>query len=206
MNGGMDPYEILGITPAYTGDLRALRNLLVKRHFEAGEIPDEERMKAINVAYELLTGPARRRPATAAGPLWVATRALPAARAGESYRAPLAVLGGAAPYAWAAALPAGLTLDTYGTIEGGGGRAGSFPFTLTVEDRDGRTAERVVVLHVEPAPLRVLSDALPNATIGEPYEAELRVEGGVAPLRWSGELPAGLQLGAGLLFGTPLGP
>ena len=39
-----------------------------------------------------------------------------------------------------------------------------------------------------------------------PYEAQLRVEGGVAPLRWSGEPPAGLQLGDGLLFGTPLGP
>ena len=62
------------------------------------------------------------------------------------------------------------------------------------------------MLHVEPAPLRVVAEALPNATIGVPYEAELRVEGGVAPLRWSGEPPAGLQLGDGLLFGTPLGP
>src|SRR4051812_14561801 len=43
----MDPYEILGISPDYEGDLRALRNLLVKRYFEAGETPDEERMKAI---------------------------------------------------------------------------------------------------------------------------------------------------------------
>jgi hypothetical protein len=63
-----------------------------------------------------------------------------------------------------------------------------------------------LVLHVEPAPLRVITQALPNATIGVPYEAELRVEGGVAPLRWSGEPPAGLRLGDGLLFGTPLGP
>jgi hypothetical protein len=39
-----------------------------------------------------------------------------------------------------------------------------------------------------------------------PYEAELQVEGGVAPLRWSGEPRAGLSVGDGLLFGTPLGP
>ena len=55
----VDAYEILGITPAYEGDLRAVRNLLVKRYFEAGETPDEERMKAINLAYERL----RDRPA-----------------------------------------------------------------------------------------------------------------------------------------------
>ena len=134
------------------------------------------------------------------------TSALPAARAGEPYRAQLAATGGAAPYTWAAVLPAGLALEASGAIGGRLERTGSFPFTLTVADRDGRTAERVFVLHVEPAPLRVPAEALPNATIGEPYEAELRVEGGVAPLRWSGEPPAGLQLGDGLLFGTPLGP
>ena len=202
----MDPYEILGITPAYKGDLRALRNLLVKRYFEAGETPDEERMKAINLAYELLSDPARRRVASAPEPLSIATSALPAARVGEPYRAQLAAVGGASPYAWEAVLPAGLALDSSGAIDGRVERTGCFPLTLTVADRDGRTAQRVFVLQVEPVPLRVLTDALPNATIGEPYEAELRVEGGVAPLRWSGEPPAGLQLGAGLLFGTPLGP
>ena len=163
-------------------------------------------MKAINLAYELLSDPARRRAATAPEPLSIATSALPPARAGEPYRAQLAVVGGAAPYAWEAVLPAGLALDASGTIGGRVERTGSFPFTLTVADRDGRTAERVVVLHVEPAPLRLVAEALPNATIGVPYEAQLRVEGGVAPLHWSGEPPAGLQLGDGVLFGTPLGP
>ena len=38
-----------------------MRNLLVKRYFEAGETPDEERMKAINLAYELLSDRARPR-------------------------------------------------------------------------------------------------------------------------------------------------
>ena len=202
----MDPYETLGITPAYAGDLRALRNLLVKRYFEAGETPDEERMKAINLAYEQLNDPARRRAASAPEPLSIATRSLPAARAGAPYRAQLATVGGAAPYTWEAVLPAGLTLDASGAIAGRVERTGSFPFTLRVADRDGRTAEHVVVLHVEPAPLRLVTEALPNATIGVPYEAELRVEGGVAPLRWAGEPPAGLQLGDGLLYGTPLGP
>src|SRR3954454_15808292 len=98
----MDPHEILGITPGYEGDLRAQRNLLVKRYFEAGETPDEERMKAINLAYERLRAGARRRGAPAPGPLSIATAAPPAARAGEPYRAQPTVVGGAAPYAWEA--------------------------------------------------------------------------------------------------------
>jgi hypothetical protein len=203
----MDPYEILGISPAYEGDLRAVRNLLVKRYFEAGETPDEERMKAINLAYEqLLNRPARCRMAIVCEPLSIVTSELPHARVGEPYRAQLAVEGGAAPYAWDARLPAGLVLDASGTIGGSPERTGSFPLTLTVADRDGRTAQRVLVLHVDPAPLRVVAAALPNATLGVPYEVQLGVEGGVAPLRWSGEPPAGLHLGDGVLFGTPRGP
>jgi len=199
----MDPYEILGITPAYDGDLRALRNRLVKRHFEAGAEPDEERMKAINLAYELLSDRARE----PAGPLSIAPGALAPAYAGRPYRAHPQAIGGARPYRWEAALPAGLALDATGAIEGRPTRTGSFPFTLGVTDRDGRTAQRVFVLHVEPAPLRFVTDVMPNATIGVHYGAEIEVEGGVAPLYWSGrELPPGLQLGDGLLYGTPLGP
>jgi hypothetical protein len=202
----MDPYAILGITPDYQGDLRAVRNRLAKRYFEAGETPDEERMKAVNAAYEMLRDGGRRRPARSSEPLWIATGALPHARMGEPYRARLVVTGGAAPYAWQARLPTGLALDASGMIGGRVARTGSFPLTLGVADRDGRTAQRVVVLHVDPAPLRLPVEALPNATVGVPYEAQLQVEGGVGPLRWSGAPPAGLQLGDGLLFGTPLGP
>jgi hypothetical protein len=198
----MDPYEILGITPAYDGDLRALRNRLVKRHFEAGEEPDEERMKAINLAYELLSDRARE----PAGPLSIAPGTLAPAHAGRPYHAQPQAIGGARPYRWEAALPPGLTLDATGAIEGRPVKTGSFPFTLGVTDRDGRSAQRVFVLHVEPAPLWIAGDVMPNATIGVPYEAEIAVEGGVAPLYWSGEPPPGLQLGNGLLFGTPLGP
>ena len=198
----MDPYETLGISPAYTGDLRTARNLLVKRYFEAGETPDEERMKAINVAYEML----RQRAPAPSGPLVITTSALAPARAGEPYRARLELTGGAAPYVWDVRLPDGLALDASGTIAGRVERTGSFPLTLAVTDQDGRRAERVLVLHVAPAPLRLVAATLPNATIGVPFEAELHVEGGVAPLHWAGEPPAGLRLGDGVLYGTPLGP
>ncbi len=55
----MDHYEALGIDPSFDGDLRVVRNRLVKQYSEAGATPDEERMKAINLAYETL----RDRPA-----------------------------------------------------------------------------------------------------------------------------------------------
>jgi hypothetical protein len=199
----MDPYAALGISPTYRGDLRARRNALVKRYSEAGETPDEERMKAINLAYALLTGPAQR---PAGGPLSIATTSLPGARVGDDYRAQLAAAGGAAPYAWTVRLPAGLTVGESGAISGRLERPGTFPLALTVTDTDGRMAERVLVLHVAPPSLRLHDRALPNATIGVPYEAELPCDGGIGPLRWSGAPPAGLQLGDGLLFGTPLGP
>ena len=59
----MDPYEALGIDPSFDGDLRAHRNRLVKQYSETGATPDEERMKAINVAYEVLRDGHVARPA-----------------------------------------------------------------------------------------------------------------------------------------------
>ena len=50
----MDPYEALGIDPSFDGDLRVVRNRLVKQYSEVGATPDEERMKAINLAYATL--------------------------------------------------------------------------------------------------------------------------------------------------------
>jgi hypothetical protein len=118
----------------------------------------------------------------------------------------LAATGGAAPYAWAVRAPAGLVADASGAIGGRLERPGSFPLSLMVTDRDGRMAEGVVVLHVEPPLLRLRSHSLPNATIGVPYRAELACEGGIEPLRWTAEPPAGLVVEDGVLFGTPLGP
>jgi hypothetical protein len=142
----MDPYDTLGITPAYEGDLKALRNRLVKRYFEAGETPDEERMKAINLAYGML----RDRPRVVA-PLEIVSGSLPAARVGEPYRVELAVSGGVAPYTWEAALPRGLALDGGGVLSGRVER--TLAFTLKVTDRDGRLVERGLVVGIErPAP------------------------------------------------------
>lgn len=52
----------------------------------------------------------------------------------------------------------------------------------------------------------VTTTSLPNATVGEAYEAALTATGGMAPYTWkaSSTLPAGLAIGAGgVLKGTP---
>ena len=200
----MDPYETLGITPAYEGDLKALRNRLVKRYFEAGEAPDEERMKAINVAYELLSGPARRgrgrpahdRDAHAARPRG---RGSPTGRGWRRRRGgPVRLGGGAAP-------PGSGWMARARSPGGSSGRA-RCRSRSRVTDRDGRMAERSLVVHVEPAPLRLVTEALPNATIGVPTRRSSRSR--VVSRRCAGRgshRPA-CSSGDGLLFGTPLGP
>ena len=57
------------------------------------------------------------------------------------------------------------------------------------------------------APLAILTSALPDGVVGQPYAAQLKGEGGLEPYDWNiigGNLPQGLELaGDGALSGTP---
>ena len=60
-------------------------------------------------------------------------------------------------------------------------------------------------------PVLILTNSLPNATIGVAYSATLTAQGGTPPIVWSvisGSLPAGLSLNAttGVISGIPTGP
>lgn len=55
-------------------------------------------------------------------------------------------------------------------------------------------------------PLRLLREPLPQAFLGEPYQATLRAAGGLRPFEFTlaeGELPPGIELSVGALVGTP---
>lgn len=55
-------------------------------------------------------------------------------------------------------------------------------------------------------PLRLLRETMPQAYVGEPYQATLRAAGGLRPFTFTlsdGELPPGVELSAGALIGTP---
>ncbi|MCA2964874.1 MAG: putative Ig domain-containing protein [Acidobacteriaceae bacterium] len=130
---------------------------------------------------------------------------------GQALRIPLDVSGGMAPYVWSAVgtLPPGLVLSPEGTLQGTPNGAGAYQFQLVVRDRDGRAAGKPCAIGVRRAPLSISSCPLPPAQLGQSYEANLAVEGGVAPYLWTanGALPPGLTVSSeGRLRGIPARP
>lgn len=142
----------------------------------------------------------------------ITTTTLPNATTGVAYNQTLQAAGGTAPYQWtvsAGSLPAGLSLTVAtGALSGTATAAGSFTFTVRVQDAAGASATRPFTIAVSEAFTITTPTALPNATEGTSYTATLQATGGAAPFSWSvsvGVLPAGLSLNAstGVISGTP---
>jgi hypothetical protein len=151
-----------------------------------------------------------------AGALNITTAALPAATAGTLYSQQLSAAGGIPPYAWAViggALPAGISLSTGGLLSGTPTVAGSYSFTIQVTDSGmpAQVASRQYTFTVLSNPssgVALLTTALPQATAGIMYTAQLTAAGGTTPYTFSvsaGSLPPGLTLNAsdGRISGTP---
>lgn len=148
-------------------------------------------------------------------PLMINTASLPAATAGVSYAAKLAVAGGIKPYTWSVtngALPAGLSLDpATGAISGKPTAPGTAIFRVNVSDAEkpSVSASQGLNITVTVAPLAITTvSVLPGLTSGMPYSVKLAADGGLTPYTWSitqGSLPAGLKLHAatGVISGTP---
>jgi hypothetical protein len=87
----------------------------------------------------------------------VTTTSLGNANQNQSYSAGVAAGGGAVPYSWsltAGALPAGLTLNSYGVISGVPTAWGTFSFTVEATDASSpaQTATKQLTLDVIEAP------------------------------------------------------
>ncbi|PYU85765.1 MAG: hypothetical protein DMG50_00140, partial [Acidobacteria bacterium] len=79
----------------------------------------------------------------ASSPLQITITQLPGGSMASSYNAALSASGGSAPYTWSllsGALPNGLSVNIGGTISGTPILAGSFSFTVQVQDAKGATA------------------------------------------------------------------
>ena len=132
--------------------------------------------------------------------------ALPGAVLGVPYSFTFQSSGGISPITWTLASgqpPAGLTLNSNGTLSGTPAATGSF--TFTVQAGDGSSPAQTISLNVEiqSAPLLVIvtpGGLLPDALQGASYAFASQVSGGIAPLAWS--LPAGQSLPPGLTLGT----
>jgi large repetitive protein len=130
------------------------------------------------------------------------------AEVGVRFSSALAGSGGQSPYTWSATeAPAGLAVDSNGTISGVPTRAGSYTVTLHLVDANGSEGNVQVRLDVR-SRLVIAAKALPAATAGHAYRAKVSFRGGVPALRWTiarSSLPAGLRLaaGTGTIAGVP---
>lgn len=150
-------------------------------------------------------------------PLEVTTQTLPDALEEAAYTQTLQATGGTlSGYTWAlapasAALPAGLTLGTDGTISGTPTVSGTFVFTVRVTDADAVFDDGDVMLVIV-ASVEIATTTLPIGIDGTAYDQTISTQfGSGAGYTWAvtgGSLPPGLALGtvAGTsttLSGTP---
>lgn len=152
----------------------------------------------------------------------ITTASLPSGVVGEAYSEAIIVEGGNGEYFWEITggdLPPGLALSVddltqdEALITGVPETAGTFPFTVRVEDGHGRadSAQLNITVAEPPQPVFVETRRLPPALAGSIYEVILSAGGGDrAEYEWSvvaGSLPAGLTLtSAGQFEGTPPSP
>lgn len=127
---------------------------------------------------------------------------------GRPVRWRLPVVGGEAPaeVKVAGSLPTGLTASS-GVITGTPKEAGRWEAKVTATDPvTGRTAQRPLVIRAGLTvsdPLRIVTQKLPLALVGEDYEVALACTGAAGDVKWAtdGPLPPGLSLEGGVLRG-----
>jgi uncharacterized protein (TIGR03437 family) len=137
-------------------------------------------------------------------PIQVTGLTLPDGTATTSYSQTLEAEAGKPPYIWTViggALPLGLQLSSAGTIAGTPTATGTATFTARATDSSGGFAAGVFTITIDPAPLQVISAALPNAIAGLPYGAQpINASGGFAPYTFAitqGALPSPLTFSNG---------
>ena len=131
---------------------------------------------------------------------------------GIRFAAALSATGGSGTYAWSLSgggLPPGVALAPNGRLAGRAGGAGTYRFTVSVADGEGRSAVFDGAISVAPR-LEIVTRRLRPGSVGRFYRAKLVARGGVPPTRWSaaGWFVQGLRFDSthGLLVGTPRDP
>lgn len=137
-----------------------------------------------------LTRAAKRAP-----PPEIRTTALPEARGGDDYSAPLDVAYGKGLVTLEiepALLPPGITLEE-DILVGSPTEGGSWTFTVVATDASGSRAEQELTIEVEGP--SITPKEVPTVALGEDYEVVFVASGGDEPYSWSlsGPLPDGLS-------------
>lgn len=128
---------------------------------------------------------------------------LPASEVGVRFSALLEATGGTGTYTWsrAGSLPPGIVFGAAGDITGRPTAAGTYRFTVTATDTEGRTATYNGIMTVAPR-LAVDTTRVKPARVGRYYQFRLRARGGVAP--WKSRIKRG-PLPRGILFDATVG-
>ncbi len=151
-------------------------------------------------------------------PLAITTTSLPDASISSSYNEPVETVGGIGALTFSLVLPGTGTLPsnfslnpTTGLISGTPiAPAGTFPFTVRVQDTSGQQDTKNLSVRVTPtSPPQITTNSLPEGRIGQPYSARVQATGGIGALAWAvsaGALPSGLTLdqSTGVISGTPI--
>jgi len=149
----------------------------------------------------------------------ITTTTLQGGTANQPYSQPVAATGGIGALTWsisAGALPQGLTINPVnGVISGTSTNAETANFTVRVADTFNQSDTQALSIVINPPappppnPPDITTLTLPDGAVGVLYNQTVQVTGGTAPFTWSipvGALPAGLQLDAGVISGTPTTP
>jgi large repetitive protein len=153
-------------------------------------------------------------------PLAITTTSLPDASISSSYNEPVETVGGIGALTFSLVLPGTGTLPstfslnpTTGLISGTPiAPAGTFPFTVRVQDTSGQQDTKDLSVRVTPtSPPQITTTSLPEGRTGQPYSARVQATGGIGALGWAvsaGTLPSGLALNqsTGVISGTPILP
>ena len=146
--------------------------------------------------------------------LTVVTTHLPSATEGSYYDGRVTAFGGEGDYTWLVAsgtLPAGLTLESNGSLYGTPTSPGTVNFTVQVTDQatplPDVASQQFTMTVAPPPPLTVETTGLESGVQGQEYSQYLDAQGGLGSLSWSlvsGSLPSGLTLSSsGELSGIP---
>ena len=145
-------------------------------------------------------------------PLLLTTVALSGAQVAVPYQDTLTAQGGTPPYIWTIIpgnLPIGLGLDANrGIISGTPTLVQTAAFTVRVEDQEQNQDVKLLSIRVDPQPLTITTQSLPNGEVGINYNFLLAASGGNPPYAWQitqGQLPAGLLFDGqtAAISGTP---
>ena len=151
-------------------------------------------------------------------PEWQTETNLEGAEPGEEFERFLLASDpeGDTPLVWTLApgssLPPGLTLGPFdGRLAGAVATAGSYAFSVRVEDTFGAAATRLFRIEIRPRPVWITAEGpLPQPTNGGIFYSQTLVATGSSPISYtivSGELPAGISLATkGHLSGATTAP